>query len=295
MYTFLGNKDFILKEFNKIKKDYNDENIIVFDGSICLLEKVLEELDTFSMFGKKLIRVDDFDKFEDFSLLIKYLDNPSDNTLVLVSYKELDKRKKITKILEDKTKVFEFFDYDLTKYVKSNLDGFKMSFMDINLLINYCNDEIDRIDSELSKLKLFKYEEKEITLDDIKKLVKRSYDSTIFNLIDSINSKDKDRVYSIYKELLEEGETDEKIMYTLANHYRLLFRVLKELEVSSDREVMDKFKFKPYRLTKLKEQVNLVGEDRIISIIKTFGDIDIEYKAGLNNIDMGLFMFFQNL
>ena len=34
---------------------------------------------------------------------MKYLDNQGDNTLVLISYKELDKRKKLTKALKEKT------------------------------------------------------------------------------------------------------------------------------------------------------------------------------------------------
>ena len=57
---------------------------------------VLEDLNTVSLFGDKFITVKNIDNFDDIDSLEKYLDNPSSNTLVFISYKELDKRKKIT-------------------------------------------------------------------------------------------------------------------------------------------------------------------------------------------------------
>ena len=105
-----------------------------------------------------------------------------------------------------------------------------MSPMAINLLIGYCGNNLSRIENELEKLKLYKLNEKEITTEDIENLVKKSLDSTIFNLIDKINEKDKVKIFKIYNELLEEGETEEKIMYTIANHYRLLFQISEKIK-----------------------------------------------------------------
>ena len=125
--------------------------------------------------------------------------------------------------------------------------------------------------------------------------MKKDYNSTIFNLIDSINSKDKVNSFKIYKELLEISETDEKIMYTLANHYRLLFNISRKIKVSSDNDIINEYKMHPFRLTKLKEQLNIISENDILMILKKFSDIDIEVKKGNKSINTELVLFLENL
>ena len=170
-----------------------------------------------------------------------------------------------------------------------------MSPMAINLLIGYCGNNLSRIENELEKLKLYKLNEKEITTEDIENLVKKSLDSTIFNLIDKINEKDKVKIFKIYNELLEEGETEEKIMYTIANHYRLLFQISEKIKSLSDDEIIKEYRMHPYRLTKLKEQLNLIVQDDILTILKRLSDIDINIKKGKIDIKTAMFLFFEGL
>ena len=297
VYTFLGNKDFIKKELDSILKDYKNEQISKYDldNTDSSFNDVILDLNTYSLFDKKIVLVYNFDKIDNNDLLVSYLENPSDNTLVLISYKELDKRKKISKIIKDKTKIKELFDYDVNTYIKSNLDDYKIDFMAQNLLISYTNSNINRIEKELEKLKMYKLEDKNITEEDVKKLVKKSYDSTIFNLIDYINNKDLDRILKTYNELKMEGETSEQIMYTIANHYRLLFQIKNIINEKSDNEIISLYGMHPYRLKKLKEQSYLITNEDIINMLKTLGDIDIKVKTTRCDIDSMILVFFKSL
>ena len=247
------------------------------------------------MFGKKIVKVFGLDKIDDSDFLIKYFDNALDNVLILVSYKELDNRKKLTKVLKEKTEYKEIFSYDFNGYVKERLDGFKMNFMTINLLVSYCDGDIKRLFNELEKLKLYKFNEKVITLDDVNRIVRKGYDSTIFNLIDEINSGNKEKIYSIYRELLMENETEEKILYTIANHYRLLYKVKIKSMSMSDSEMIRVYRLHPYRLTKLKEQCRLVSREKILFMLKGLSDVDINVKSGKMDISTGMFLFLENL
>ena len=294
-YTFIGEKDYIEKEINKISKSFNIENIVRYNLEETSINKVIEDLNTVSLFGNKLIIVNSIDKIENPDPLIKYLNNEGANTLILLSFKELDKRKKITKVLQEKTKYKEFLSYNIESVIKEDLKDFKMSPMAINLLISYCGNNLSRIENELEKLKLYKLNEKEITTEDIENLVKKSLDSTIFNLIDKINEKDKVKIFKIYNELLEEGETEEKIMYTIANHYRLLFQISEKIKSLSDDEIIKEYRMHPYRLTKLKEQLNLIVQDDILKILKNLSDIDINVKKGKIDIKTAMFLFFEGL
>lgn len=297
VYTFLGNKDFIKKELDSILKDYKNEQISNYDldNNDSSFNDVILDLNTYSLFDKKIVLVYNFDKIDNNDLLVSYLENPSDNTLVLISYKELDKRKKISKIIKDKTKIKELFDYDVNTYIKSNLDDYKIDFMAQNLLISYTNSNINRIEKELEKLKMYKLEDKNITEEDVKKLVKKSYDSTIFNLIDYINNKDLDRILKTYNELKMEGETSEQIMYTIANHYRLLFQIKNIINEKSDNEIISLYGMHPYRLKKLKEQSYLITNEDITNMLKTLGDIDIKVKTTRCDIDSMILVFFKSL
>ncbi len=293
VYTLVGNKDYVLEEIDKIVGD--SSNVISYDLEECSIKDAIIDLDTVSLFGKKIVKVFGLDKIDDSDFLIKYFDNVLDNVLILVSYKELDNRKKLTKVLKEKTEYKEIFSYDFNGYVKERLDGFKMDFMTINLLVSYCDGDIKRLFNELEKLKLYKFNEKVITLDDVNRIVRKGYDSTIFNLIDEINSGNKEKIYSIYRELLMENETEEKILYTIANHYRLLYKVKIKSMSMSDSEMIRVYRLHPYRLTKLKEQCRLVSREKILFMLKGLSDVDINVKSGKMDISTGMFLFLENL
>ena len=293
VYTLVGNKDYVLEEIDKIVGD--SSNVISYDLEECSIKDAIIDLDTVSLFGKKIVKVFVLDKIDDSDFLIKYFDNALDNVLILVSYKELDNRKKLTKVLKEKTEYKEIFSYDFNGYVKERLDGFKMDFMTINLLVSYCDGDIKRLFNELEKLKLYKFNEKVITLDDVNRIVRKGYDSTIFNLIDEINSGNKEKIYSIYRELLMENETEEKILYTIANHYRLLYKVKIKSMSMSDSEMIRVYRLHPYRLTKLKEQCRLVSREKILFMLKGLSDVDINVKSGKMDISTGMFLFLENL
>lgn len=294
-YTFVGDKDYLDREVSRIANGFSSENVIHYDLLNNSIDFVIQDLNTVSLFGNKLVIVNNIDKLENSDLLEKYLSNPSDNTLILLANKELDKRKKISKVLSSETEYKEFINYNLDAFVKEKLEDFKMNVMAINLLISYCSGNINRIENELEKLKIYKMSEKEITKDDVEKLVRKSLDSTIFNLIDKINEKDKKKVFKIYNNLIEEGETEEKIMYTIANHYRLLFQISEKTKTLGDNEILKEYKMHPYRLTKLKEQLNLMNREDILKILKKLSDIDISIKKGQSDVKNSMFLFFESM
>lgn len=294
-YTFVGDKDYLDREVSRIANGFSSENVIHYDLLNNNIDSVIQDLNTVSLFGNKLVIVNNIDKLENSDLLEKYLSNPSDNTLILLANKELDKRKKISKVLSSETEYKEFINYNLDAFVKEKLEDFKMNVMAINLLISYCSGNINRIENELEKLKIYKMSEKEITKDDVEKLVRKSLDSTIFNLIDKINEKDKKKVFKIYNNLIEEGETEEKIMYTIANHYRLLFQISEKTKTLGDNEILKEYKMHPYRLTKLKEQLNLMNREDILKILKKLSDIDISIKKGQSDVKNSMFLFFESM
>lgn len=92
-----------------------------------------------------------------------------------------------------------------------------------------------------------------------------------------------------------ENETEEKILYTIANHYRLLYKVKIKSMSMSDSEMIRIYRLHPYRLTKLKEQCRLVSREKILFMLKGLSDVDINVKSGKMDISTGMFLFLENL
>ena len=63
----------------------------------------------------------------------------------------------------------------------------------------------------------------------------------------------------------------------------------------SDGELIKLYMLHPYRLTKLMEQCRLVSGDKILDMLKSLSDIDINVKSGKMDISTGMFLFFEKL
>ena len=85
IYTLVGNKDYVLEEVKKLEND--SDNIVSYDMKDSSLKDAIIDLDTVSLFGNKIVKVFNLDKVLYGGSLIKYLDNPGSNTLILISYK----------------------------------------------------------------------------------------------------------------------------------------------------------------------------------------------------------------
>ena len=98
VYLLVGNQNLVNKELDDLKKNIYVNNIVKYDLEQSFIDDVIEELNTFSLFGdEKLVVVYNFDLIDKDEELIKYLNNQSKNILVLISYKKLDDRKRVVK------------------------------------------------------------------------------------------------------------------------------------------------------------------------------------------------------
>ena len=250
-YLLIGNNSLVLKELDDIKKNIENENIIKYDLLDSSIKDAIDDINTFNLFGgKKLIIVYNFDLLNDDDILINYLNNESENILVLITDKKLDERKKVIKELRNKAKVIDLSNIDLTSYINKSFKGYSIDNKTLNLLKDYCGNDYEKLKNEIDKLKMYKLDDKVILESDVKSLVKRSFDSNIFDLLNAISVGDKEKIFAIYYELLRNNEDEIKILGVLANHFRTLYKVKVLMKMGNDAYIMSNFdKMHPYRLT----------------------------------------------
>lgn len=293
--TYLLIGDHLKEEINKIITTNNigKESITTYDLDLDTFDNVLIDLNTVSLFNdikciicKNAYNIKEFDSFKE------YLKHETNNILILIMKDSKDNKElfKLCKNIIDLSKI------DLEDYVKKELKEYKISPLNINLLINNCNNNFNRVVQEVEKLKMYKYEEKEITRDDINLLIKKNLDSNIFDLIDYINKGNRKEAYRIYNELIKNNEAPVKILVTLANNYRLIYQVKVLVNSKSDKEIMEMLNIKKEgRLYILKKQTYNFTSNRLLKIIKELAKTDFNIKSGITTDRQGLELFFSKI
>lgn len=271
------------------KNSFEDATRSKYDLSEVLLEKAIEDLNTYGMFSnKKVIIISNFDKMNieenenDINNLFKYLDNATFDNLLFILAGKFDERKKITKDLK---KYCEFIkvDIDPNSFIKENLAGYKLESGVINLLIENTLGDITRLYNECEKLKNYKINDKYITKNDVLELaVKKKGDSTeiTFQFSRALAEKNKKQALLLYKELLDYLVEPLSIIGLLGSQFRIMYqvKVLEEKGLRND-DIASTLKEKPYRVMKTRELTRYYSKREILDLIIKIGDIDFKIKT----------------
>lgn len=271
---------------NKNKLDIN--NLITYDMEESNISDAIIDLDTYSLFNERKIVLCKNSVFlssgkteidHDISLLEKYLNNPNPNNILILSVSKSDGKKNIVKLVKDKCEIIDV-NIDIVKYIKEYTKGYKIADDVIHYLIINTLEDVTRITNELDKLMALKYEEKEITKNDIDMVVIKKIDSNIFELIDAIISKNKSRSLSIYNEMINYGEDIFKIFVSLSNQIRLIYQV-KVLKNFTNEEIAIKLNLKNVKqVSAIRFKIDKYTSSELLDYLHKLSIMDEELKLG---------------
>lgn len=291
VYLLDTKEDFIKEEnISKLIKDYPGYEVIKFD-SLETNERPLEELNTLNFLVEhKLIIINNCNIDDD---LIKYIDNPNKDNILLIITGKLDK--KIEKQIGNKVNVLKN-NIDIKDVVTSKLEDYKMDNFTINYLISYCMNDNDKILTELDKLKAYKLEEKVITKEDIDILVEKSISNNIFDLSDAIMKKDKKSSIEIYNNIINKGTDTASIIGLISGTYILYLqcKILSRDGKNKD-SIAEYLGIHPYRVSLALEQSTRYSKDDLTSIIKSLFNLDYQFKIGNGTLEDNFKQFIINL
>lgn len=290
-YLIIGEEYLINKEIDDIIKSSNisSDSIIKYNLSDTSIERVIEELNTYNLFQSKKIVICYNIKQVDNNSLISYLKNSSDNILIMVDQSPLDERKAITKAIKEYSKIIDVNNIDMFSYVKNNFTDYKIDNMTIRLLLDYTSSNYNRLKNEIEKLKLYKLDERVITIEDVKSLVKRDLETNIFKLADYINQRNKKKALETYYDLMKTNEDEYKIIGLLASNYRLMYQI-KTFGLSNN-ELAKKLTINPVRVKIAHEKAYNYSQEELEKYLLALGEIDQGIKSGLKNKKNALELF----
>ena len=299
VYLLYGIKDFSIDEkIKKLVSGFLDVNR--FDLNIHSINDVIDDLETFSLFGdKKAVVVENANAFlAGFSTsleLEKYLENVNPYTiLILVCRSEkIDSRKKITKLVQKNGKIIEFNDdIDIKKYTKELFDNYNISSADLDFFINRVGSNPLILHSEVQKLILYKDDDLNITKDDILNVSVKSNNFDVFKLIDYILTGRKDLAIEMYNNMLLINEEPLKVLIMLANQFRIIYQS-KELLFKgySERDIAGVLKIHPYRVKLALQTSRGYSSEILLKYLYDLSEIDYGIKTGFLDKNLALELF----
>ena len=295
-----------IKEKTKVEED----NIITYDLVSDNIESVLVEASTVSMFSDKKLIICDNSLFlcankslseTELEDLTKYLNNPFEDVYIvfIVREEKVDSRKKITKLINKISKVYDcnkIDNYKLGNYISDYIidKGYSISSSSIELIISKVGYELSNIIKELDKMFIYKGEDKKITKEDVEEVITNNLEKNIFELTNAIINKEKDKVMIIYKELIKSGEDPIKLIVTLSNQFRLILQVkIMRNTGYSEKEIVSILKEHPYRISIAMK--SLYDEKTVKNILLKLSDLDYKIVTGKTDKFFGFEMFLLDL
>ncbi len=293
--------DFIKK--NKInsviKYDYNDVNI----------DTIIEEVSYVDLFGDKKIIILYNSKFLtseetlDNKYFEDYIKNQNQvNYLFLITNSEnLDERKKIVKLLRESYEVKEFnkfSEYDAYKYINELLkkDKYTIEEKAIKEIVSRLSLNIGMMKNEVEKLKLYKLDDRNITLNDVFEVTSILPEDNVFKIVDALISNNKEEIFKLYNDFKLIGVDEIALIALIANQFRFMYQVKVLLnDGKTKNEIISILKSHPYKTEITIKKVSIYSEEKLLDILYKLSIIDVSIKTGEIDKEYALENFFLNL
>lgn len=297
--TFLSHKKLnqIKSKFFR-KQDSNDyEELSDKEFSIRELEK---KLSVIPLFGSQRIIIiknvlsqtlanKDIDRIKE---LLKNI--PETTIIIFYESNKINCKKepaKTIKKLANKEWDFQKLDQkEILDWTKKEITNKKCSIEKsaLDKLVSYAENNTWLLNQEIEKLTTFKEAEK-ITEEDIDLLVTSNVNINIFELIDSIAQKNKNKTLKSLEKLLSKGEEPiyllGMIIYQLKN--LIIIKEIKNTGINHF-EISKKIKKHPFVVQKTLNQVDNFSEKELKNIYQRILETEIAIKRGLKKPSLAL-------
>jgi DNA polymerase-3 subunit delta len=161
-------------------------------------------------------------------ILTAYLKRPAETSVVIFVADELDKRRRMAKLLIENSVAVEFAaleENDLRRWIQDKVKEQNADIDDkaVNHLIGLIGSDARKITGEIEKLAVAALPDKLITYELIESLVPNSREMSNFDLTDHLIAKNKTRALHTLKKILDDGAEPLMLLGLIANNFHRLF------------------------------------------------------------------------
>ena len=225
------------------------------------------------------------DKFE------AYAENPQPTTVLVIAYKykTLDKRKKVTKLINKTGVVFEskkLYENQVGDWIKRVLSGkgYTIEPKAAAMLVEFLGNDLSRISNELDKLAIIIPKGSTITPQAIEENIGISKDYNIFELRKAIGQRDQLKAYKI-ADYFSQNPKDNPLVMTTGLIFSFFSQLLQYHGLKDKSMAAKVLKVNPYFLKDYDIALRNYPMKKVSAIVATLKDIDLKSKGvGGNSI-----------
>jgi len=225
--------------------------------------------------------------------LESYAENPQPTTVLVIAYKykTLDKRKKVTKVIDRNGLVFEskkLYDNQVGDWIKRVLSGkgYSIEPKGAAMLVEFLGNDLSKISNELDKLAIVLPKGSTITPKLIEDNIGISKDYNVFELRKAIGEKDQLKAYKI-ADYFAQNPKDNPLVMTVGLVFGFFTQLLQYhgLKDKNPANVAKMLRVNPYFLKDYDIALRNYPMRKVSGIVATLRDIDVKSKGvGANSI-----------
>ena len=318
-YVFCGLDEELIKSSidpiikKVVDKDFLDLNFIKIDGLTSTFDEIENACETLPFFGdKKVVLVyranflkdkPDKEGAKTYTEILKYIKDLPQHTILIMYYLFNDKRdtpKKNKKLstLDKYVKVVHCDKLKKDKYYKKIEDIFKENGRTIGKVqLKYFADKVqnnfDIIKREIDKLDCYALG-RELTKEDIDKLIPNKSEDDIFDLVEYISLRKVEKAIDLLDELLFKADQHMLIISSIGNHFKRLYEIKTYLLKGKKLEFfMAKYRLPQFVCEKLMNQASKFSLKQLNQLIKVCVNTEIKLKSSTTDkqMEMELMLF----
>jgi len=219
--------------------------------------------------------------------LTAYLDDPSEATVVFFIADELDKRRKLSKLLLEKCTAVEFpalNDREAVDWLKDRLKDFNARADErvLRHLIGLAGSDLRKVSSELEKLAVASLPDGVVTDELVAELISNSRELSNFALTDHLLAKNRTRALETVHKLLDDGAEPVMLLGLIASNYHRLALVKDLMKQGMDRRDVARAVNMPYgKQEEFMATARRLEQEKITHILRRMAEVDLAIKTSL--------------
>ncbi len=318
LYLFYGEEQYLLEHtLNKVKEtiinsNFEALNYQILYGQDLKADEIINACETLPFMGeKRMVCIKDLEWFsgkgknitlEEEKKLFKYLKNLPDTThLFFIMRKEVDKRRKIFKLISEHGQVVEFSKLkgnEIYKWIEKIFRkcGKKIDLKTIVFFLDFTGylergstKRLTDLENEIIKISSYMGNRCVVEQEDIKLLIIPSIENNIFRMLESIGTKESGKSFHILNEMLLEGEPIAKILYMIIKQFRFLYQVkLLETQGYTPAAIRSKLNIQSFQVKKYLKQAKNFNLQLLRKALDSCLYVDESVKKGRIEPKLGI-------
>lgn len=295
IYFFMGDEPYYIDkladfiEENVLQEHERDFNQTILYGRDVTMEDVIGTAKRYPMMADRQVVIvreaQELSRYID--KLETYAENPQPTTVLVFAYKykTLDKRKKVTKLLDKVGVVFEskkLYDNQVGDWIKRILSGqgYAIEPKASAILVEFLGTDLSKISNELDKLKIILPKGHTISPKDIEENIGFSKDYNNFELRKAIGEKDQLKAYKII-DYFSQNPKDNPLVVTTGMVFGFFSQLLQYhgLKDKSQFNAAKVLKVNPYFVKDYEIAFRNYPMKKVSAIVAALRDIDVKGKG----------------